>query len=92
MLGLAAGAINAIFNNPKDIFWTGAAMDLMYNGIPIDCSSDDFNAKAVCSVFEGGEVKTIEPIEGKEDFYKFSFFNAVTKHIHLYLTTHISSF
>lgn len=83
MLPLAAGAINAIFHDPKDIFWTGTAMDLMYNGVPIDCSSDDFNAKAVCSVFEGGELKSIEPIEDKEDFYKFSFFNAVTTHIRL---------
>lgn len=79
MLSLAARAINEIFHHPNDIFWTGRAMDLMFTGVEIDCTSPDFASKVVCTVFAGGEVDNVEPIEGKEDFYKFSFLKNVTK-------------
>lgn len=77
MLPLIAAAINELFHNPKDAFWTGKAMDLMFDGLPIDCSSEDFNAKAVCSVFETGESQAIQP-DG-EDRFKFSIMGGVSK-------------
>lgn len=76
LLPMIAKAINDLFHNPKDIFWSGKAMDLIYDGIPIDCTSEDFNAKAVCSIFETGEVKEIQP-DG-EDRFKFSILAAVS--------------
>lgn len=76
MLPLASNAINHIFHNPVDPFWTGRAMDLLFDGIPIDCSSTDFNAKAVCSVFESGESQAIQPVD--DDTFKFSFFGGVS--------------
>lgn len=76
MLPLAASAINSIFHNPTDVFWTGRAMDLLFDGIHLDCSSTDFNAKAVCSIFESGESQAIQPVD--ENTFKFSFFGGVS--------------
>lgn len=45
-------------------------MDILFDGIPIDCSSDEFQAKAVCSVFESGEIKAVRPINSTH--YAFS--------------------
>lgn len=76
MLGLVATAINDMMHKPKDAFWTGKAMDMMFDGLPLDCTSEDFNTKAVCSVFEAGESQQIEP--NGEDHFKFSLLNGVS--------------
>lgn len=76
MLPLISKAVDLIFHEPKSIFWTGKVMDLLFNGIPIDCTSSDFNSKATCSVFEGGDIKAIQPAE-EPDMFKFSLFGAV---------------
>lgn len=75
MLPLASTAIEEIFH-PTDAFWTGRAMDLMFDGIPIDCSSTNFNAKAVCSVFETGESQAIQPVD--DENFKFSLLGGVS--------------
>lgn len=63
------------------MFWTGRVMDILFDGIPVDCSNtEEFQAKAVCGVFESGEVKAIQPYN--ETFFKFSLFQAVR---HTYL-------
>lgn len=77
MLPLIATAINEIFHHPKDAFWTGKAMDLLFDGIPLDCTSEDFNAKAVCSIFETGDVQQIQP--NGEDRFKFSVMGGVSE-------------
>lgn len=76
MLPLIAKAIGFLFHEPKSIFWTGKAMDMMFNGVPVDCTSSDFNAKATCSVFEGGEIKAVQPTD-ETDIFKFSLFGGV---------------
>lgn len=76
MLPLVNGAINGIFHHPKHPFWTGRVMDYLFDGIEIDCTSEDFEAKATCSIFETGEVKAVQPL--RENFYKFSLFGAVS--------------
>lgn len=76
MLPLVADAINGIFHNPKDPFWTGRVMDYLFDGIEIDCTSENFAVKGTCSVFATGEVKAIQPL--REDFYKFSVFGGVS--------------
>lgn len=40
--------MNVIFE-PKSPFVTAKAMDLMFDGIPINCDVHDFSAKAVCN-------------------------------------------
>ena len=75
MLPVINDAINALFHNPKDAFWTGRAFDYLFDGIEIDCTSKEFAAEAICAVFSSGEVKAVEPL--RENFYKFSVFGAV---------------
>lgn len=72
MLSLVAKAINILFHEPQDAFWTGRIMDLLYDGIPIDCSSDDFIAQATCGIFGDGDVKSIQRVD--DHTFKFSFF------------------
>lgn len=79
MLDLIASAINIMFHEPTDIFWTGKVMDILFNGIDVDCTSENFNSKAVCTVFEGGEEKAIVPHPEKEKYFQFSFFGSVSK-------------
>lgn len=63
-------AINIMFNSPKHMFYTGRAMDLLFDGIPIDCSSSAFQVQAVCSAFEVGETRAARPINATH--YAFS--------------------
>lgn len=76
MLPAIAGAINELFHNPADPFWTGRVMDILYDGVTIDCSSEDFNAVAVCSQFSTGEMKAVRQIDDKT--YAFSLFAGVS--------------
>ncbi|XP_055302266.1 sensory neuron membrane protein 1-like [Sitodiplosis mosellana] len=48
-LHVASTAIKEIFHSPTDAFWTGKAMDLLYNGIGIDCSTKNPLAKLACN-------------------------------------------
>lgn len=81
MLPLLANAINIMFNYPSNAFWTGRIFDLLYDGIEINCTSDDLSVKAVCAVFDSGEFDVISPIADKKNFFKFSFFGNVSDRI-----------
>lgn len=52
MLPMVEGALNSLFHNPTDAFFTGRIMDLLFDGVEIDCSSDDTTVKALCLNFE----------------------------------------
>lgn len=78
MLPLVSNAINILFHDPTSAFWTGKVMDILFNGIDIDCTSTDFNAKAICSVFEGGDIKAVRPKEDADDIFQFSLFGNVS--------------
>ncbi|KAJ6643475.1 Sensory neuron membrane protein 1 [Pseudolycoriella hygida] len=73
MLKLVSQAVNAIFHQPTDPFWTGRVFDYLFDGIEIDCTSEEFAAKATCAIL--GTVKTIQRL--REGFYKFSVFGAL---------------
>lgn len=75
LLPFIGAAINGILGNPTDAFWTGRVMDLLFDGIPLDCRSDAFEVAAACGEFSTGEYKAIQPIN--ESFYKFSLFGGV---------------
>lgn len=77
MLPFVDKAINGIFHDPTDPFWTGRVMDYLFDGIEIDCTSEEFEAKATCSVFGSGDVKAVQPTD-EENVYKFSIFGAVS--------------
>lgn len=46
------------------------AMDLLFDGVPVDCSSQSFAAKAICSIFES-EASQLKRVN--ETHYNFSF-------------------
>lgn len=77
MLPIIAKAVDQLFDKPQTIFWTGKSMDIMFNGIPFDCSSTDFNAKAVCAVFQAGEVQSVWPVDEPPMHFKFAIFGGV---------------
>lgn len=76
MLPIIVKAVDEMFHQPKNIFWTGRAMDMLFDGVPIDCSSDEFEAKAACSIFEAGEVAAIKP--HNDTHFSFSLFAGVS--------------
>lgn len=49
-------------------------MDLLFNGVEVDCSSQEFGAKAVCTAFE--DAPQLASVD--DNTFKFSFFAAVT--------------
>lgn len=52
MLGMVERAIKHLFHNPSDAFYTGTVVDLLFDGIPVDCGSDDNTVKALCQTFK----------------------------------------
>lgn len=68
-LPLLNSAINILFHSPTNMFYTGRVMDILFDGIPIDCSSNTFQAQAVCTVL-GGMPKAIRTINSTH--YAFS--------------------
>ncbi|KAG4077516.1 hypothetical protein HA402_002943 [Bradysia odoriphaga] len=70
MLKVVNKIINAMYHNPTDPFWTGRVMDYLFDGIEIDCTSEYFGVRAVCSLFEAGDIKSVVPL--RENFFRFS--------------------
>lgn len=78
MLPLVSKGINTIFHEPTTVFWTGKVMDILFHGIDVDCTSHNFNSKAICSVFADGEVESVTRKEGEPGIYKFSLLGNVS--------------
>lgn len=79
MLPVVANAINQIFHDPVDPFFTGRVMDLLFDGVDIDCSSSHFEAQATCSVLGSGDVQAIRIIN--EELLRFSMLGGVSYHL-----------
>ena len=69
-------AVNGLLHNPQDIFFTGRLWDLLYDGVVLDCSSEDFEVNAVCSEFDSGDYAEIRRIN--ETAFSFSMFGNVS--------------
>lgn len=80
LLAFMQTAVNGLLHNPQDIFFTGRLWDLLYDGIVLDCSSEDFEVNAVCSEFDSGDYAEIQRIN--ETAFSFSMFGNV-RFIHL---------
>lgn len=70
LIGFITKALNKIFHNPEHIFYHGPAADLIFRGIPLDCSSDDFEPSAVCSELESDEYPLVRRLN--DTFMQFS--------------------
>lgn len=75
MLPAFDGAIKNLFNNPADAFYTGRVMDILFDGVGVDCSADDQTTKAVCLTFDGN--KAVRKVD--EIHYAFSLFGGVSR-------------
>lgn len=53
---------------PKSPFLTASVMDILYDGVGIDCSSDQFEAKSFCGALENE--KAIKVVN--DTYFKFS--------------------
>lgn len=65
-----------MFHNPTDAFYTGRAMDLMFNGIPVDCSAGAEHkvTAAVCLTFDDNP--SMRKID--DNTFTFSLFGGVS--------------
>ncbi|XP_058117793.1 sensory neuron membrane protein 1 [Anopheles ziemanni] len=70
MMPLVTKGINIIFAPLESAFLKVRIMDLLFDGIYIDCSSNDFAVKALCSGLDSEGA--VSP--HNETHYKFSFF------------------
>lgn len=77
LTNLVAKGIDVIFKKPSNIFWTGRVMDILFNGIEVDCTSNNVNSKAVCAVFETDQVRQVH-LTNVENKMLFSIFSVVS--------------
>lgn len=72
---VAIAAIKHLFNSPTDAFWTGRAMDLLVDGILIDCNTTNPMAKVACTQIQKMKNPQIRSIDTKR--MKFSYLAGV---------------
>ncbi|XP_072748125.1 sensory neuron membrane protein 1-like isoform X2 [Anoplolepis gracilipes] len=66
-------AIDSIFHKPESIFVKTQAKNIIFNGLPVDCTVTDFAGKAVCNVLK---TKAKDLMPDGEDLFKFSLLGA----------------
>lgn len=77
MLPSVYAALKEIFHNPTEPFFTGRVMDLLFDGVPIDCSSQvEVTTQALCTQFDAGAQAAIQKVADKQ--FKFSVFGGVS--------------
>lgn len=75
VLNLKDKAVNSIFKNPDSVFVKVRAMDMMFDGLPIDCTVTDFAGGAVCGMLKDNADDLQKDGENR---YRFSFLGAVS--------------
>lgn len=72
---VAVAAIKELFHNPSDAFWTGKAMNLLFDGIKIDCSTKNPLAKVACGEMKSGDHQAIRQLDNQ--YLSFSLLGGV---------------
>lgn len=73
LLPMVEGATKNLFHDPADAFFTGRVMDLLFDGVSVDCSSDDPTTVGICVSLE-------EKMPEIDDHHlAFSLFGAVSE-------------
>lgn len=75
------GAIKNLFSDPSDAFYTGRIMDLLFDGVLVDCSSSDQITGALCLTFE--DTPGFRRVNGTH--LAFSLFGGVSRKQSLFL-------
>ncbi|XP_015114625.1 sensory neuron membrane protein 1 isoform X1 [Diachasma alloeum] len=73
MMGLAAKAVDSIFKKPDSVFVKATVREILWTGLPVDCTVQDFQGKAVCSLLAENEAAFIVEGPGK---YRFALLGA----------------
>lgn len=73
MLDLVVEGMGVLFDGKA--FMQIAALDLFFRGFIVDCSKEEFSAKAICSAFYTGDIK--QAVQVNETCFLVSLFGAV---------------
>lgn len=74
-LNLLGKGIKFLFNNPTTPFVTAKVRDILFDGIPINCTSKDFATAAICTMIRANP-SGLKPLN--DDIFLFSFFGMVS--------------
>lgn len=80
MLNFVSKGLKALYGD-HTIFTQAPAMNILFDGIDLNCATTDFNAKAICTAIEG-EAKSIEILD--DHIFRLSLFGMVTSYEILY--------
>ncbi|XP_011306891.1 sensory neuron membrane protein 1 [Fopius arisanus] len=73
MIGFAAKAVDSIFHKPDSIFFKATVKEFLWTGLPVDCTVQDLQGKAICSLLAENEGAFIK--EGPQR-YRFALLGA----------------
>ncbi|KAF7992411.1 hypothetical protein HCN44_001736 [Aphidius gifuensis] len=73
MVSLAGKAVDSIFHKPSSVFVKATVREILWTGLPVDCSVQDFAGKAVCGILREDDSALLK--DGEEN-YKFALFGA----------------
>lgn len=74
MLKTVENVAKSMFHDPADVFFTGPAMDILFNGVLLDCGGEDKTAAAICMALEDEiPFKKVD-----DDHLSFSLFGGVS--------------
>ncbi|XP_026669914.1 sensory neuron membrane protein 1 isoform X2 [Ceratina calcarata] len=70
-LGILNKAVDSIFKKPSTVFIRAKVKEILFEGLPIDCTVKDFAGTAVCTVLKENDDSFVPDGEGR---YLFSIF------------------